>query len=290
MGRDRDELARRRRTPRKSAVVHPSVDVSVDLDVDEGAQTNATQFVADHASAPEVLDLEADQRDSRAEFRDAAGVQRDARIDITDDDQVALDRMFAARDRAAAALDREEAALDRRRASEYLHRAYRDELTGVLQRAAGRDQMSHEVDRATRLDEPLVVAFLDVVNLKGVNDKYGHAAGDALLQAVGRALRGGLRSYDTVVRYGGDEFVCALPSARIVDAIRRFDEVERHLIELSKDASLRIGLAELQHGEALDEVISRADRELYDGATVLGSVRASIVDAADAARRGRGAS
>lgn len=88
---------------------------------------------------------------------------------------------------AAAALDRREAALDRRRAREYRDRAYRDELTGVLQRAAGRDPVLMTVGRAHRSEEALTVVFLDVNHLMRVNDAHGHAAGDVLL---GQSVRG----------------------------------------------------------------------------------------------------
>jgi diguanylate cyclase (GGDEF)-like protein len=281
MGRNRDELAKRRK-----AAERPSASPAVDPQASATSNATAADTVTEHSSSPDVLDSQAAQRDERADARDVAGVRRD-QIVLPDDDQVSLDRMLAARDRAAAALDREEAALDRRRAGEYLRRTYRDELTGALQRAAGRDQLSREVDRANRFGEPLVIAFIDVVKLKDVNDAQGHAAGDALLQAVGRAVREGLRSYDTVVRYGGDEFVCALPRAEIDDAIRRFGDVERLLIRLSEHAAIRIGLAELGEGESLDAVISRADRELYDGPTVLGSVHASVGQSSSARRSGK---
>jgi diguanylate cyclase (GGDEF)-like protein len=154
--------------------------------------------------------------------------------------------------------------LDRNRAADYLKRSYRDQLTGLLQRAAGLDLVSREVDRAHRAGEPLVVAFLDVVGLKYTNDTHGHDAGDRLLQAVGASLSAGLRSYDVAVRWGGDEFVCALPGSTLVTASRRFDDVQALLTEAYPDAVLSVGLADLRPEESMQDAIDRADRDLYD--------------------------
>src|SRR4051812_42166716 len=160
----------------------------------------AVDPIARDASMPDVLDLRADERDVAASTRDRVAEDRANRLplDVRAESQLQEALMMAARDRAAAALDRKEAALDRRRAAEYLKRTYRDELTGCLQREAGKDQLAHEVERAHRTSESLVVGFIDVVHLKAVNDEQGHAAGDGVLRAVGTALREGLRGYDVV--------------------------------------------------------------------------------------------
>lgn len=172
--------------------------------------------------------------------------------------------MLAASDRAAAALDRHSAALDRLKASDTLQIAYRDSLTGVLVRSAGREQLQQYVEKAHRSSEALTVAYVDVDHLKDVNDRHGHAAGDQLLRQAAGSLRHGLRSYDIIVRYGGDEFVCALPGTQIEDARRRLGEVLSALAELSEGASLSFGLVELLVDETLDEVLARADRGMYE--------------------------
>jgi diguanylate cyclase (GGDEF)-like protein len=174
-------------------------------------------------------------------------------------------QLVAARDRAAVALDRHQAALDRHRAEELLRRVYRDQLTGALQRDVGRDRIAEEIDRAHRAHAELTLAFLDVVGLKLVNDERGHAAGDHLLKMVGEALRAGLRSYDLVVRYGGDEFVCALPNAGRAEARRRLLEVSGVLGSLHPGAQISVGLAVLRDEDTLDALIERADHDLYAG-------------------------
>jgi diguanylate cyclase (GGDEF)-like protein len=176
----------------------------------------------------------------------------------------AQDRAAAAHERQEAADDRQQAAVDRQRAADYLQRVYRDELTGTLSRHAGRDQLVREIARAQRSHTSLTIAFLDVDNLKRVNDESGHADGDALLRAVGQALIQGLRVYDVIVRYGGDEFICALPGASAEDAGLRFTAVRELLTASRPNDTLSMGLVELQPEETLDEVIHRADLALYN--------------------------
>lgn len=127
----------------------------------------------------------------------------------------------AAADRAKAAADREEAAHERarllrhrRELSENLRLAATDELTGAWTRRFGLEEVGRELERAGRTGGSLVLAFVDVDGLKKVNDSRGHLAGDALLQLVGRSLRASVRPYDVVVRYGGDELLCAMPNLR----------------------------------------------------------------------------
>lgn len=215
--------------------------------------------------APEDSDRAAEERDRAALARDEEAEARDARSAMSGDTpQAARDRALAARDRAAAAFDRVLAARDRRAAAARLQNAYRDDVTGVLSRVAGRDQLSQAVDRAHRVAEPLVIAFLDVDHLKRINDERGHAYGDRLLREVGLALRQGLRSYDVLARYGGDEFVCALVDAHLALAERRFRDIEANLSKAVAGGSVSVGFAELQSGDTLEDVIHRADRDMYE--------------------------
>lgn len=142
---------------------------------------------------------------------------------------------------------------------------YRDDLTGALTRGAGTNQLSKLRDRAYREQGPLTIAFVDVDHLKVTNDEHGHRAGDSLLQAVVTSLMAGLRSYDVVVRYGGDEFVCALPGASTQDAIHRMVECSRILSNAIPEARFSVGIAQFDHRETLTELIARADAGMYSG-------------------------
>jgi diguanylate cyclase (GGDEF)-like protein len=139
-----------------------------------------------------------------------------------------------------------------------LHSAQADDLTGAYRREAGRRALAAEVDRARRADGRLVVAFVDVDGLKQINDREGHAAGDQILQAVAQTLRAKLRSYDPIVRYGGDEFVCGLGGISRSDAEVRFVAVAAAL-ETVAGVAVSIGLAALGEGDTADDLVQRAD-------------------------------
>jgi diguanylate cyclase (GGDEF)-like protein len=179
-------------------------------------------------------------------------------------ERAAADRARAAADRASAAADRAAAARDREQAAIDLRHAYHDDLTGALRRDMGEVALQHEIDRARRGDGRLVLAFVDVDGLKLVNDRDGHGAGDELLRAVVSAMRAKLRSFDPIVRYGGDEFVCALAAADAADAGRRFAEIRETLDTDYDHAAISVGVTELQPGDTLVDLVARGDAALYD--------------------------
>jgi diguanylate cyclase (GGDEF)-like protein len=228
--------------------------------------------IDDRDQAAEERDQAADERDQAAEGRDRAADERarsGRRFSTSQPGRAADDREQAARDRAGAARDREQAAHDREDAARDRVQAGVDGLTGALRRDRGLADLKREVDRARRSDGRLVLAFVDVDGLKATNDVQGHGAGDRLLRDVAAALTTGLRSYDLVIRYGGDEFLCALPGTDMEGARRRFDEVARELTERNPHGSVSTGWAKLEPSDTLDSFIARADAALYAGRRVL---------------------
>jgi len=204
-------------------------------------------------------DAVAEERDRRADERDRRAGARESRSgpgEPADACEAAADRRAAAADRRAAASDRRAAAADRERADT-------DELTGAMRRGSGLDALRRAVERAHRADERLVVAFVDVDGLKRVNDTHGHAAGDALLRGVVRAMFADVRSYDLVIRYGGDEFLCALEGMSLERARHRMAAIRTALREELGGVVITVGLAALEPGETVDELVARADRALY---------------------------
>ena len=217
-------------------------------------------------------------RDEAANARDRAagrpGEHRDRPLTDVADPRVVpaadSDREHARRDRAAAANDRADAALDRQKASADRtaaaldrRQACLDGLTGAFNREAGLLELGRDLARAARTEHMLVVMFVDVDHLKALNDTHGHAAGDRALIAVAETLLGALRPYDLVIRYGGDEFLCAVEGIDTRSARLRFAQIDRLLDEAVEGLTITVGLAQLQTGESSDDVIARADADLY---------------------------
>ena len=141
-------------------------------------------------------------------------------------------------------------------------RLTRDELTGVLNRQAGFAALGRELDRCRRAGERFVLGYLNVDGLKEVNGHEGLRGGDELLRKVTAALRATLRSYDVIMRLGGDEFLFSLPGADMATAELRANEFGVILAEEAPGGSASVGFAELRGNDTLDEIISRAEIEL----------------------------
>ena len=222
-----------------------------------------------------VRDRSAQARDRAAEARDRAAEARERRALEAGDVEEAIAalrsvrlsgaalRERSARERAAAAVDRAAAAADRERAAEDRRHAGVDELTGVFRRGTGELALSHEIARSRRTKAPLVLALLDIDGLKRVNDAEGHAAGDALLRDVATAITTTMRAYDVTVRWGGDEFVCALSDTAPEVAAGRISAIQQALTALPSRPSISAGLAELGDDDDLESLIERADSALY---------------------------
>jgi diguanylate cyclase (GGDEF)-like protein len=224
--------------------------------------------------AAALRDRGAEARDSLARRRDREGVTGTSAEEVLeraarDRERAAIDRERAADDRALAAADRELAAAERIEAlqiratsADVLERAATDELTGARTRLFGLDEAAREIVRARRTGGRLLLAFVDVDGLKQLNDTRGHQAGDALLRGVGNALRVNLRPYDVIVRYGGDEFLCAMAEIELAEARARFARIALTLTAIDIDHSISFGLAQSRTGESLTTLIARADADL----------------------------
>jgi diguanylate cyclase (GGDEF)-like protein len=140
-----------------------------------------------------------------------------------------------------------------------------DELTGALRRGAGLAALQREMDRSRRVPgKGLVVIFVDVDGLKAVNDRDGHAAGDERLRETVAAIRDRLRSYDLIVRYGGDEFLCVLTDSSATEAERTAASL-RDQVTRRTGGGISVGVAELIAGDSVDALVERADAALYAG-------------------------
>jgi diguanylate cyclase (GGDEF)-like protein len=149
--------------------------------------------------------------------------------------------------------------------------ALRDELTGLYNRRFLEETQARLVAHAERRGAPIAVLMLDLDHFKQVNDRHGHAAGDAVLRDVGALLMTRLRRMDVACRYGGEELVVMLPDCSAADALARAEQLCLEIRQLrdGQDSALprvttSIGVAAWpEHGAKMEAVIAAADAALY---------------------------
>ena len=115
------------------------------------------------------------------------------------------------------------------RTQELLRLSTRDHLTGLYNRGYLRERVAIEVNRARRTGQPLAIAMIDVDRFKFFNDTHGHAAGDQVLNAIAAVLRSAFRTTDVVSRYGGEEFVVAMPDTDVAAAAHTLERVRQSI-------------------------------------------------------------
>jgi diguanylate cyclase (GGDEF)-like protein len=219
------------------------------------------QDAAQRDQASEARDAQAEVRDERAEAREL-GTDRSDPVAASDREGAKRDRLGSAGDREHAVDDRQASSADRALSAAERQAFLVDGLTGARRRDAGLLELGREILRANRTHQTYVLVFVDVDGLKKINDLYGHPAGDDLLAHVAATIRNHLRPYDLIVRYGGDEFLCGLMDLRLADTVERFGLVNEVLTN-DHGASITAGVAQLQPGDQLQDLIDRADQALY---------------------------
>jgi diguanylate cyclase (GGDEF)-like protein len=152
------------------------------------------------------------------------------------------------------------------RAQTFYELAILDPLTGLYNRRFSEEHLRTEIARAERHAYPLVVLLLDLDNFKGINDRFGHSAGDLILKGFARHLNRAVRGSDIAVRLGGDEFLVILPECspeNVNLVLARLGDFE---IEIGQDriaVSSSRGWTQYQAGDTAEELIKRADDALY---------------------------
>lgn len=145
--------------------------------------------------------------------------------------------------------------------------AHRDKLTGLYNRHRGEMLLSEVQLNAQTLNHPLSLIVCDIDHFKRINDRFGHPVGDRVLRDVAQVLRQTMRSSDPVIRWGGEEFVIALPQCDTVQAADLAErirlKVERHHDEEVGQITLSLGLAQRLPDESMDALLNRADQALY---------------------------
>jgi diguanylate cyclase (GGDEF)-like protein/PAS domain S-box-containing protein len=147
-----------------------------------------------------------------------------------------------------------------------------DPLTGVMNRRRGMELLQDKFAKAQHQDVEFIVCFIDINNLKEVNDTYGHAEGDELIRAVSGAVQARISSEDLFFRYGGDEFVVAFPHSTLDEVKALWEWIEQDLESIARlehkpyALSVSRGIYTYKPGKdvQLEDLIRLADREMYN--------------------------
>jgi diguanylate cyclase (GGDEF)-like protein len=152
--------------------------------------------------------------------------------------------------------------------------AQRDTLTSLYNRAYLNQFLEVHLDLSRQMAQPLVLIFTDIDNFKSINDEYGHHTGDAVLVSVAEAIQSAVRQNDTIVRYGGDEFVVLLTNTdkatgfAIAERIRSEVEAKHHILSdgIHIPVTVSVGWATMTSQstvQSAQELLIVADRSLY---------------------------
>jgi len=153
------------------------------------------------------------------------------------------------------------------RESRLEQQATRDQLTGQLNRWQFEDLLENEINQALRRGSRFALVIFDVDHFKGINDRYGHGTGDAVLRQLTQIAGANIRNRDFMARWGGEEFVILLPGAD-AEGARRVAEAVRGRVEASEfpgpgDVTISAGVAGYQPTESWERLMERADAALY---------------------------
>lgn len=149
--------------------------------------------------------------------------------------------------------------------SEYEQQASTDALTGLLNRRGGEAAVTNHISRSKSLASPLSFLLLDIDHFKSVNDRYGHAVGDAVITSVANCLKDNIRASDVAVRWGGEEYLVLLPNTDLQGAINTAEKLREQVTRVDVQhatVSVSIGCAELGQDD-FAVVLARADMNLY---------------------------
>lgn len=146
--------------------------------------------------------------------------------------------------------------------------ALRDSLTGVFNRRYFDMQFERELNLAERTGQPLSLIIADLDHFKSINDNFGHAAGDEVLQMVSQLMKSRLRNFDTIARYGGEEFAIILPQTNLKGALIIAERLRKTIANAQVAEGINItasfGVATFPiHADNGTELKKLADRALY---------------------------
>lgn len=149
--------------------------------------------------------------------------------------------------------------------------AITDALTGLFNRRRLDQAFDHELERTYRYDHPLSLILIDVDRFKAVNDTHGHQVGDQVLREFAAILRRGVRSVDTVGRWGGEEFLIICPETDLEAAMAIAEKLRTTVAEADWPPATHItssfGISQFHEGDSMKDLVARADAALYRAKT-----------------------
>ena len=151
--------------------------------------------------------------------------------------------------------------------------AFRDDLTGLYNQRYFNTALQREIARCQRYKRPVALILFDIDNFKKINDRYGHPAGDLVLQTIGNEVQRNTRSVDIVIRYAGDEFALLLPETGMAGALVKAESCRAGLAALpvrikgdTVQVTISAGVASYVPGDANEKsnLFEAADLALYE--------------------------
>jgi diguanylate cyclase (GGDEF)-like protein len=157
------------------------------------------------------------------------------------------------------------------RTAELTRQATTDSMTGIANRRHFMERGNDEIERARRYHLPLTLLLLDIDHFKQINDRFGHPAGDKLLQVVAQACQSNARNVDLPGRLGGEEFALLMPETSAIAARLAAERLRRAIADIPPALSgvphqvtASFGIAALNaHDHSMDDLVARADAALY---------------------------
>ena len=142
-----------------------------------------------------------------------------------------------------------------------------DKLTGLLNRYAGSAKLSEEFEYGAGNSTDLAVILVDVDHFKEINDFHGHLVGDKVLKEFGDVISNFIRKTDSVVRWGGEEFLVILPNTTIENGVRLAErlreEIDQRVFATQLHVTASFGVASRQHGQDMEALFHAADQAMY---------------------------
>jgi diguanylate cyclase len=146
-------------------------------------------------------------------------------------------------------------------------------LTSLLNRRGFDGEITQTLEDIKTTHEALSIIMLDIDHFKKINDTYGHLIGDGVLKMLSKLLKDSIKGKDIVARFGGEEFILALPATALEGAYSLAEQIRSSLMKLNlklKDTgksighiTISLGIALYKSGESLETTINRADTALY---------------------------